>query len=95
MLDPLFESSARDIGVNYVGIEFMPGWKFGIDRHVYKLVRSVDDIETAGRLLAYLSNFTPDTDGARIAEEYSAGSDGLLLVGGPDFAPKLTRDVLA
>lgn len=95
VLDPLFESSARDIGGDYVGIEFMPGWKFGIDRHVYRLVRSVDNLETAGRLLAHLSNFTADTDRARIAEEYSAGSDGLLLVGGSDFSPKLARDVLA
>lgn len=72
VLDSLFEYSARDIGGNYVGIEFMPGWKFGIDRHVCNLVRSVEDADTAGRLLAFLSNFTPEIDGARIAEEYSA-----------------------
>lgn len=94
VLDPLFEASARDIGGNYVGIEFMPGWRFGIDRHVYKLVRSVEDADTAGRLLAFLSNFTPETDGARIAEDSSAGSDGLLLIGGPDFSTKRIRDTL-
>lgn len=95
VLDPLFESSARDIGGNYIGIEFMPGWRFGIDRHVYKLVRGVEDADTAGRLLAFLSNFTPETGGARIAEEYSAGSDGFLLIGGPDFSAKGMRDALA
>ncbi|EZP72753.1 hypothetical protein BV96_01386 [Sphingomonas paucimobilis] len=95
LLDPLFEASARDIGGNYIGIEFMSGWRFGIDRHVYKLVRGVEDADTAGRLLAFLPNFTPETDGARIAEEYSAGSDGFLLIGGPDFSTKGMRDALA
>lgn len=95
VLDPLFEASARDIGGNYVGIEFMPGWRFGIDRHVYKLVRSVEDADTAGRLLAFLSNFKREFDGARIAGGYSVGLDGLLLIGGPDFVTKRMRDVLA
>ena len=72
----------------------MPGWRLGIDRHVYKLVRSVEDADTAGRLLAFLSNFTPETDGVGLAEEYSAGSDGLLLIGGPDFSTKGMRDAL-
>ena len=95
VLDPLFESAAREIGGNYVGIEFMPGWRFGIDRSVYKLVRSVEDIETAGRLLSFLTDFTPDADGARLAGESSAGSDGHIIIGGPDYSETIGRRELA
>ena len=85
VLDPLFERSAREIGGNYLGIEFMPGWRFGIDRHVYKLVRAVDDAASAGRLLSFLSEFTPGPDRAGLAEETSIGGDGHILIGGPAF----------
>ncbi|HEY8604824.1 hypothetical protein [Tsuneonella suprasediminis] len=91
VLDPLFENVARDIGGNFVGIEFMPGWRFGIDRHVYKLVRSVEDAESAGQLLNFLANFAPEDDGERIAEERSIGRDGLILTGGPDYSEKIWR----
>lgn len=91
VLDPLFENVARDIGGNFVGIEFMPGWRFGIDRHVYKLVRSVEDADSAGQLLNYLANFAPEDEGTRIAEERSIGSDGLVLIGGPDYSEKIWR----
>lgn len=88
VLDPLFEGSARDIGGNYIGIEFMPGWKFGIDKHVYKLVRSVNDAQSAGDLFSFLGDFTPDGDGASRHEERSVGNDGLILIGGPDYSEK-------
>lgn len=95
VLDPLFENAARDIGGNYIGIEFMPGWRFGIDRHVFKLVRSVEDAASAGQLLNFLTNFTPDGDGARAAEERSVGSDGLILIGGPEYSEKIWRREVA
>lgn len=95
VLDPLFENVAREIGGNYIGIEFMPGWRFGIDRHIYKLVQSVVDAESAGRLLSFLNNFTPDADGARLTEESSAGGDGHILIGGPDYSEAIWRKELA
>lgn len=88
VLDPLFEVSAREIGGNYIGIEFMPGWRFGIDRHVYKLVRSINDARSAGDLFSFLGEFTPDGDGARLREDRSAGKDGLILIGDPDHSEK-------
>lgn len=93
VLDPLFDTYARAIGGNYIGIEFLPGWRFGIDRHVYKLVRGVDDAKSAGRLLSFLTDFTPD--GERIVEESSAGADGLILIGGPDYSEKVWHWELA
>ena len=88
VLDPLFENAAVDIGGSYMGIEFMPGWRFGIDRHVYKLVRSIEDAKSAGRLLSYLTEFRPDEEGTRTAEEQSVGGDGFILIGGLDYSEK-------
>jgi hypothetical protein len=95
VLDPLFATFARDIGGSLVGIEFMPGWRFGIDRKVYELVRAADDANSAGRLLSYLANFRPLADGGRIDEEYSAGADGIILIGGPDYSEKVWRTEFA
>ena len=95
VLDPLFENSASDIDSNYIGIEFMPGWRFGIDRHVYKLVRSVEDTESAEWLLAYLTEFRFDEDSKRIADEQSVGGDGLILIGSPNYSQKVWRRELA
>lgn len=86
VLDPLFEIAARDIGDGFIGIEFMPGWKFGIDRHVYKLVQDVKNPESAGALLNFLGDFTDDSLAARSAENRSVGKDGLILVGSPDYS---------
>ncbi len=91
VLDPLFENAAREIGGNYIGIEFMPGWRFGIDRHVYKLVRRVEDAESAGRLLSFLTDFTPDTDGALRTGGSSTGGDGHILIAGPDYSETIWR----
>jgi hypothetical protein len=91
VLDPLFEDAARDIGGNFIGIEFMPGWRFGIDRNVYKLVRNVEDARSAGQLLDVLTNFAQEDDGASAAEERSVGRDGLILTGGPDYSDKVWR----
>lgn len=95
VLDPLFENAAQEIGGNYIGIEFMPGWRFGIDRHVYKLVRGVENAESAGRLLSFLADIKPDADGGRLAEESSAGGDGHILIGGPDYSETIWRRELA
>ncbi len=86
VLNPLFENSAQGIGGNYIGIEFMPGWRFGIDRHVYKLVCGIDDKQSVGRLLSFLNDFRPDKD--RVIEEHSAGADGLILIGGAEYSEK-------
>lgn len=95
VLNPLFENVAHGIGGNFVGIEFMPGWRFGIDRHVYKLVRSVEDIGSAERLLHFLDNFAPEYDVPHVAGEHSAGRDGLILIGGPDYSEKVWHRELA
>ena len=95
VLDPLFQEAAREIGGGNIGIEFMPGWQFGIDRDVYKLVRGVRDAESASRLLSFLTDFTPNTDDARPSEVRSVGSDGHVLIGGPDYSEKIWRRELA
>lgn len=93
ILDPLFDRYAQDIDPEHIGIEFMPGWRFGIHRAVYKMVRRVEDDRTASDLLQFLGNFPPRVDGVAKAEDRSAGSDGLVLIGGPDFSAKMWREV--
>lgn len=82
VLDPLFQASARNIGGNYVGIEFAPGWRFGIDRHVYKLVQGAKDQASGEALLDFLNNFQPEL--GRDDSSRSVGKDGLILIGGPE-----------
>jgi hypothetical protein len=95
VLDPLFEHTADEIGRNCIGVEFMPGWRFGIDRHVYELVRRVTDRESAERLLGFLSESRLDSEGESLAEESSLGRDGHILIGGPDYSEKVWRRELA
>lgn len=95
VLDPLFEANMREIDRGYVGIEFMPGWRFGINEAVYKRVRSVRDDASASDLLQFLGRLKADGDRASKAEDRSVGADGLILIGDPDALPKTWRERLA
>lgn len=87
ILDPLFQRFSTPIDVDYLGIEFMPGWKFGIHKAVYKQLQIIKDEEGAAEfLLALLTppfEATETTDPNRRADR-SIGPDGLILVGDLD-----------
>lgn len=65
------------------------GLAAGVGLHVYKLVRSVEDADSAGQLLSHLANFAPEDDNQRIAEERSICGGGLIFIGRPDYSEKI------
>jgi hypothetical protein len=81
VLDPTFEVHRRPIDGEYEGIEFAPGWWFGIHRAVYRTLRTVEDADSAARFLRLLDNVAED--GEEIEGVRSAGPDGLVLIGDP------------
>ena len=95
VLDPLFENTATEIGGNYIGIEFLPGWKFGIHSDVYSLVRDVKDAKSASQLLTFLSNFTPAVESSVFAGVNSVGTDGHILIGRSRFSEEVWSKEIA
>ncbi|MES0117918.1 hypothetical protein NKK52_18300 [Mesorhizobium sp. C277A] len=95
VLDPLFEANRVDIDRDYVGVEFMPGWKFGIHKAVIKQLRDVDDEESFKRFLGLLSNL-PASDGVTASkiEDRSYSPDGFVLIGTPDTFETPLRDII-
>jgi hypothetical protein len=74
VLDPLFQISSRDIEPEYVGIEFMPGWHFGIHKGVLKRLIAVVDEASAAAFLQFVADLG---DGDREStDNRSAGPDG-------------------
>lgn len=82
VLDPLFQASSRDIEGGYVGIEFMPGWRFGIHKDVLKRLLSVEDEASATAFLRFVAEFSYEEEGT---DSRSVGPDGLILTGHSDF----------
>ncbi|MCD4511960.1 hypothetical protein LQT97_12020 [Brucella pseudogrignonensis] len=87
VLDSLFQQFVTDIDVDYVGIEFMPGWKFGIHKALYRKLQNIKDEEGAIEFLLTLND--PPFEATEIAgpnrrSHRSVGRDGLILIGNPD-----------
>lgn len=87
ILDPLFQRFSTPIDVDYLGIEFMPGWKFGIHKAIYERLETMKDEDGAAEFLLALR--TRSFEATEIADpnrrtDRSIGPDGLILVGDPN-----------
>lgn len=80
VLDPLFLENRRDIGDGVEGLEFAPGWKFGIEREVLKPLLAVQDEDSARRFCGFLAARGRDREEEEL-EQVSLGRDGLALYG--------------
>lgn len=95
VLDPLFEANMREIDPGYIGIEFMPNWRFGINEAVYKRVRSVRDSASAIDLLQFLGDLETSGDRSLKVEGRSYGADGMILIVDPNSLPRTWQERLA
>jgi hypothetical protein len=84
VLDPLFQQFSTGIDVDFVGIEFMPGWKFGIHKAVYEQLLSIKDEGGAVEFMLMLgARPFQSTDVAD--PDQNIGPDGMILIGNPDL----------
>ncbi|MBJ6988204.1 hypothetical protein [Devosia sp. MC521] len=88
VLDPLFQRFVTEIDVDYLGIEFMPGWKFGIHKAIYRKLQSIKDENGAIEFLLTLRD--PPFEANEVSDpnrrsDRSIGRDGLILMGNPDL----------